>query len=273
MARLNHILGSVMRDIILAQHEANLYSCALSEQYGKYGKTKDFPLPGVNISDVEMTLRYGVLDMVGNYEQSYVAYKKFNKFMKELCETVAQKTIANMKQYIMSHSLQTDKGQEFFDKIKEKGEVYQQYLRFIVKKLCASYKGSIHELIDDRTGIPDEAEIVKRLKDAVSQHIINDRDNMSKLFNDTDGKNTKVLEDRIAAEIEKTVKKNCQKKNFKKKKEFPNFNVAVTVEELKNLPSDAIHTCKLKFTPTSLNIQADNEDGLSASVNIEDIIK
>jgi hypothetical protein len=173
----------------------------------------------------------------------------------------------------MSHSLQTDKGQEFFDKIKEKGEVYQQYLRFIVKKLCASYKGTIHELIDDRTGIPDEAEIVKRLKDAVSQHIINDRDNMSKLFNDTDGKNTKVLEDRIAAEIEKTVKKNCQKKNFKKKKEFPNFNVAVTVEELKNLPSDAIHTCKLKFTPTSLNIQADNEDGLSASVNIEDIIK
>lgn len=37
MAQLNHILGSVMRDIILAQHEANLYSYVLSEQYGKDG--------------------------------------------------------------------------------------------------------------------------------------------------------------------------------------------------------------------------------------------
>lgn len=42
MAQLNHILGSVMRDIIMAQHEANLYSCALREQYGRDGKVKDF---------------------------------------------------------------------------------------------------------------------------------------------------------------------------------------------------------------------------------------
>lgn len=33
MAQLNVILGSIMRDIILAQHEANLYSYALREQY------------------------------------------------------------------------------------------------------------------------------------------------------------------------------------------------------------------------------------------------
>ncbi len=273
MARLNHILGSVMRDIILAQHEANLYSHALSEQYGKYGKTKDFPLPGVNITDIEMTLRYGVLDIVGNSEQSFIAYKKFNKFMNELCETVAQKTIASMKQYIMSNNLQTDKGKEFFEKIKGKGEFYQQYIRFIVRKLRASYEGTIHELIDDGTGVLDEAEIMKRLKDTVSQEIINDRDNMAKLFIDNDGKNTQALETRIAAEIEKIVKKNCQKKNFMKKKEFPKFNVAVTTEELKNLPSDAIQTCKVKFTPTSLNIHTDDDDNLPSSVSIEDIVK
>ena len=131
----------------------------------------------------------------------------------------------------------------------------------------------IHELINNRTGILDEAEIVKRLKDTVSQDIINDRDNMSKLFNDTDGKNTKALEDRVTAEIGTIVKKNCQKKNFKRTKEFPKFNVAVSSEELKKLPNDAIQTCKLKFTPTSFNIHTDNEDSLSASVSIEDIIK
>ena len=193
--------------------------------------------------------------------------------MNELCETVAQKTIVNMKQFVMSYSLQTDKGQEFFDKIKEKGEFYQQYLKFIVRKLRASYEGTIHELIDDRTGILDEAEIIKRLKDTISREIINDRDNMAELFTDNDGKNTKILETRIAAEIEKTVKKNCQKKNFRKKREFPKINVAATAEELKNLPSDAIQTCKLKFTPTSFNIHTYDSDSMSSPINIEDIIK
>lgn len=273
MARLNHILGSVMRDIILAQHEANLYSYVLSEQYGKDGKTRDFPLPGVNISDIEMTLQYGVLDIVDNSEQPYIAFEKLNKFMNELCDTVAKKTIDNMEQYVTSNNIQTDKGREFFEKIKKKGEVYQYYLRFIVRKLRASYDGTIHELVNTRTGILDEAEIVKRLKDTVSQEIINDRDNMAKLFTDNEGKDSKVLETRIAAEIEKIVKKNCQKKNFRKKKAFPKFNVAVTSEELKNLPSDAIQTCKLKFTPTSFNIHTDDDESMSAPISIEDIIK
>ena len=201
-----------MRDIILAQHEANLYSYVLSEQYGKDGKTRDFPLPGVNISDIEMTLRYAVLDNVDNSEQYYITYDKLTKFMNGLCDAVAQKTIAIMENYILTNGLQTPKGQDFFDKIKKKGEVYQYYQKFIVRKLRASYDGTIHELINNRTGILDEAEIVKRLKDTVSQDIINDRDNMSKLFNDTDGKNTKALEDRVTAEIGTIVKKNCQKK-------------------------------------------------------------
>ncbi len=33
MAQLNVILGSIMRDIIMAQHEANLYSRTLVDYY------------------------------------------------------------------------------------------------------------------------------------------------------------------------------------------------------------------------------------------------
>lgn len=60
MAQLHSIIGSILRDIIAAQHEANLYSCSLSESYGKEGKTRDFQLPGVIISDMELELKYGV---------------------------------------------------------------------------------------------------------------------------------------------------------------------------------------------------------------------
>lgn len=52
MAQLSSVIGSILRDIISAQHEANLYSLSLSENYGKDGKVKDFQLPGVFISDI-----------------------------------------------------------------------------------------------------------------------------------------------------------------------------------------------------------------------------
>lgn len=40
MTQLSSVIGSILRDIISAQHEANLYSLALSENYGKDGKVE-----------------------------------------------------------------------------------------------------------------------------------------------------------------------------------------------------------------------------------------
>ena len=47
MAQLSSVIGSILRDIVSAQHEANLYSLSLGDSYGKDGKAKDFQLPNV----------------------------------------------------------------------------------------------------------------------------------------------------------------------------------------------------------------------------------
>ena len=60
MAQLKSIIGSILRDIIYAQHEANLYTVSLGESYGKDGKAKGFDLPNIMFSDIEMELRYAV---------------------------------------------------------------------------------------------------------------------------------------------------------------------------------------------------------------------
>ncbi len=60
MAQLSSVIGSILRDIVSAQHEANLYSLSLGDSYGKDGKAKDFQLPNVMVSDMELDLKYGV---------------------------------------------------------------------------------------------------------------------------------------------------------------------------------------------------------------------
>ena len=49
MAQLSSVIGSILRDIVSAQHEANLYSLSLGDSYGKDGKAKDFQLCGAQI--------------------------------------------------------------------------------------------------------------------------------------------------------------------------------------------------------------------------------
>ena len=78
MAQLHSIIGSILRDIISAQHEANLYSRSLVEAYGKEGKVRDFQLPSVAISDMELDLKYGVLNTEAKAEEYNIRYGKLD---------------------------------------------------------------------------------------------------------------------------------------------------------------------------------------------------
>lgn len=76
MAQLSSVIGSILRDIVSAQHEANLYSLSLGDSYGKDGKAKDFQLPNVMVSDMELDLKYGVKSASESQQQFNIKYDK-----------------------------------------------------------------------------------------------------------------------------------------------------------------------------------------------------
>ena len=273
MAQLNVILGSIMRDIILAQHEANLYSYALREQYGRDGKVKDFQLPGALLSDMEMELNYGVVNTSDSNEQYAIRYEKFNKFLRELSQNIAKRVVEIITDYVASNGLQTPEGSKFLDKLKKQDETYKEYLEYIANVINSSYDGAIHELIDRKNGTPNEEEIINRFSDAIAKEIVNDDEATDTLINDPDGSARKAMSQRVKSEITTLVPQFCKNRKFKRTKSFPTLNVAVTADELSNLPKESIHTCKLKFTPTSFNVRSDEGDLSLPVQNIEDIIK
>ena len=273
MAQLNVILGSIMRDIIMAQHEANLYSCALREQYGRDGKAKDFQLPGAVLGDMEMELNYGVINTSDNNEQYAIRYEKFNKFLRELSQHIAKRAIEIITDYVGTNGLQTPEGSKFMDKLKKKDETYKEYLEYIANVMNSSYDGTVHELIDRKNGTPNEEEIVNRFSDAIAKDIVNDDEVTKALINDPDGSARKAMAQRIKSEITTLVPQFCKNRKFKRTKSFPTLNVAVTADELSTMPKEAVHTCKLKFTPTSFNVRSDDGDLSLPVQNIEDIIK
>lgn len=77
---LKDILGSVLCDIVLAQHRANIYSQSLADDYeAEYGK-KLAKIPQVKFSDIELELRF-VTDGTATAENEHdIEIKKLAEF-------------------------------------------------------------------------------------------------------------------------------------------------------------------------------------------------
>lgn len=60
MTKLQDVIASVLRDVLSAQHEANLLTEALAEQYEDTGVIHQLNLPAVTIGDMEITFRFAI---------------------------------------------------------------------------------------------------------------------------------------------------------------------------------------------------------------------
>lgn len=255
MAQLSSVIGSILRDIISAQHEANLYSLALSESYGKDGKVKDFQLPGVFISDMELELKYGVIKSDENHEQFNIKYNKFRQFVKSLCTEAAKTAITSAVSTIMNADIERDEeDRRFFLRLKKEEELNRSFQQFLSRNMRSSLSVGLYESVDHNTGEVLVDVVVRKLMDAVIRKFLNDTD-LNDLFGGKDGK---ALKETAANDIREALKGLVEKlsegMNFKRVKVFPQLDVAVTSDELSKMPEDAIHVFKLKFSPTTCSL-------------------
>lgn len=263
MAQLRSIIGSILRDIISAQHEANLYSISLSENYGKDGKAKDFQLPNVFLSDMELDLKYGVVGTEDCNEEYNFKYSKLRSFIRELCSEAARTTITSVIYTILTTDIQrNEEDKQFFTRLKREDVLNREFRSFLVRNMRQAFNNSIHETIDRNTGYLLTERVVERLMEVVRKKILDSTD-LNILFGDTDGKALRAeVEQNVKRVLDELVRNESKDISFRRNKTFPLLNVAVTADELANMSEDAIHSFKLKFSPTTCNITSleDDED-------------
>lgn len=261
MAQLSSVIGSILRDIILAQHEANLYSLALSESYGKDGKVKDFQLPNVVVSDMELELKYGVLNASESQQQFNIKYNQFRQFLKELCEETAKVVISSVVTTVITSDIERDEeNKQFFFRLKKENDLQKEFTAFLSRNMINSFHSNLFEAVNSTTGEVKTDVVTAKLMDVVRKKFLYDTD-LNDLFTDKDGEQLRGEADSNARQaIEGLVIKLSKDANFKKQKTFPALDVAVTADELANMPEEAIHTFKLKFSPASVSITQVEED-------------
>lgn len=261
MAQLNLVIGAILRDIISAQHEANLYSISLNESYGKDGKAKDFQLPNVVLSDMELELKYAVVGTSDNQEQYNISYSRFRRFIKELCGEAAKTVITSVISSILTSSIQRNEDdKQFFYHLKQEEELNRRFNTFLSHNMLNAFANGLYESVDGSTGNVKVDVVCKKLMNIVRRKFLNDND-LDSLFSDTDGKALRQEADENAqAALEGLVKKMSEDANFKRRKTFPVLDVAVTASELEQIPEEAVHSFKLKFCPTAVTMSEPDEE-------------
>jgi len=69
MARLQDVIASVLRDVLSAQHQANILTESLAEQYREAGVMHQLNLPAVTIGDLELSFRFAIEDTCELFEE------------------------------------------------------------------------------------------------------------------------------------------------------------------------------------------------------------
>lgn len=95
MAQLSTIISSILRDMIVAQHEANMYAMSLENVYKQNGRLEQFALPTVAVGEVELDLRYGVKSDSVQTEQYEINYPQLRKVAKQVSEKCANAIVDN----------------------------------------------------------------------------------------------------------------------------------------------------------------------------------
>lgn len=255
MAQLSSVIGSILRDIISAQHEANLYSISLSESYGKDGKAKDFQLPNVAMSDMELELKYAVIGDSDNQEQYSISYSRFRKFLNELCNEAAKTVITSVVSAVLTSDIRRNEDDKrFFYHLRQEAELNRKFQSFLARNMRNAFRNNLYESVDPKTGNVQKDIVCKKLMGVVRDKFLGDTD-LDNLFKDADGKALKHDADATAVNtLEGLVSQMSEDTNFKRTKTFPKLDVAVTAAELEKLPEEAIHTFRLKFSPVECTV-------------------
>lgn len=254
MAQLSTIIGSILRDMVYAQHQANMYASTLEDAYSKNGRLERFAMPAIALGEMELTVRYGVTGTDKEVEQFEVNYPLLRKNIQQICRAGAKLLIRNALPILKETLKSTPKvGDVHIDELEKNPELKRKLSAYLGHKIY-------NAVMDDPLAIiNDDGTINEMVVTGIYLHICEEyllhHDEIEEIIAQHKDENIpdKVINTvRVAAEQE--VPSIVAGMNSKRKRMMPSVDVVVESEELSKLPEEAIHTLHFKVSPQAINL-------------------
>ena len=243
MAQLSTIISSILRDMIVAQHEANMYAMSLEDVYKQNGRLEQFALPTVAVGEVELDLRYGVKSDSAQTEQYEINYPLLRKVAKQISVDFAKAIIKSTLPVLQSLFPEdgTDSGTKVLANFAIDDNLKRKYSAFLSRKILKAMQLNFTSLIKD-DGSVNESVLLDCILSVCDENLLGHED-LQVLFNRPDGEN-------MMPSLLKDI-------NLKRKRIIPSVDVTLNSEELANLPEECIHTLHFHVSPNNIKLYSE----------------
>lgn len=262
MAQLNSVVGSILRDMVIAQHEANLYAISLMDLYGDNGVLQKFPLPGIALGEIDFDMRCAFVPAEGDGqnspdEQSEIDYLALAGFMKDASAKYAS-TMFLCSIESIDRVLQNGDGYAENPLGKLSGSLGSEYVTFLSRKILDALRRNILKFLDTSTGLIDPEALSGIVCDTVVRNISGNVDMVSIFDKFPDMGN--ILAGDLRYSVGSLSESLASQAAFARKRLLPSANVVVSASELAKLPGDSLQKISMRISAKDIRIIDNSED-------------
>lgn len=258
MAQLSKIISAVLRDMVLAQHEANMYAVSLEEVYKKNGRLEKFALPSVAMGEVELSLRYGVTDDSAQTEQYEINYPELRKVSQELSLQLARTALGSALAVIQGAFPDGSTGEEgdLVSELARTPDLQRKFCAFLGRRILKSMQGSFTALLNADGTVNGNVLLACTLT-SCEEHLLYHKE-LTGLFDRTGGDIVRGrAKEAMQTAVEEALPKLLKDVNLMRKRLLPSVDVTVSAEELAKLPDECIHTLRFHVSPNGIRYMED----------------
>lgn len=254
MAQLSKIVSSILRDMVLAQHEANLYAASLAGSYRKNGKTEKFLLPAVALGELEIELHYGVADVSKENEQYEINYPELRKVVSKLAYQLAQTLIDSLITAVNSSENVGDiKSLSLVEKLKTDKQTKRKFTSYLSHKLFNYLQLDFASLLSEDGKLNTTQLCDTSLK--IGEELLLDNQELEGLFTSDDGEeNRAMVKTKMERDVKSILPRLTANLDVLHKKVLPSLDVIVASEELDSFSEGCIQTLHFKVAPQRLQL-------------------
>lgn len=253
MAQLNMIIYSVMRDLILAQHEANIYSASLKEVYSRNGVMQAYSLPTITLGDIEMDIRYSVNSENEQVEQYEVNYSEVRDRLEGISGNTTKAIVASFVSYLKEQNYSDSDVSLFVSNFINNKVSQSNFSQFLSRKIYRMLNGNLSKLLDE-DGDFDNDYLNTIVVRAAKEEFLNNKE-FIQISGSVEGLDViDSLVEQIRSNLSVIIPKITKDINCKRVRSKPSVDIIINSEELAKLPEECLHSFRFKIKPASMNM-------------------
>lgn len=249
---LKDLLGTILSDVVRAQHESNIRTLRLSERYAADGSMAGMKMPSAMIGNLSLSLNYAIVDGIVSEEEKDVNERGVDKILRYVCNEMGELLIKTMVNGIQHSPVDYRTSYSFVDTLPSNAE----FLKHIRRRFYALLSEERESLLD-KQGKMNEDVIRRILLPAAVEYLL-DHEDIRGLFMQQDASG---LKDFIYQDFERVMVKELDDvlressiKSFHRIQRYGSLRVEIGDEQLAQLPPESVHTMTITINPATQEI-------------------